>query len=115
MKKLFRKKNYFIVYTIENITEKTALDKNIMLFVKKYFRNRLRKVKYFEPFTDKGQMLSYLIFGSCLPKKNGNKMALAFLLECYASMKNPEFSISTDFPCKEKIITDKIIKIYTVK
>jgi hypothetical protein len=115
MKKLFRKRNYFIIYKIENITEATALDKQIMFFVKRFFRNRFRKVKYFEPFTDKGQMITYLIFGSCLPKKNGNKLALAFLLEAYASMKNSEMYISTDFPLRERTINKQVVKIYKVK
>jgi len=119
--KLFKKTNYFLIYKIENITEETSLDKEVMFYVKRFFARKFKKVKYFDCFAEGNQIEEYfqqgnpIENGSCLPKKNGNKMALAFLLEAYASMKNPEMFISEDFPLTDKIVNGKVIKIYKVK
>lgn len=108
----YKKKCYFAIFEVDKIDEKNSLSPEIMKYIKKYFKRRFKTIKYFEPFS--GEKTS-IVIGSEEVGKRTNRNVLIFLLELYASLKNPSLSVTDDFKKKIKLINNQTITIYSFK
>lgn len=113
---LFRRYHYFIVLKIQDFNPEKPLDPEIVKFINRYFFWRGRKVKYFEPYTSKNNLFTYLTWGTAKSSKIINRNCLIFLLELFAYMSNPEqFKVSSEFETITKRINGQELIIYKVK
>lgn len=108
--------DWFIVYKLPIIKDEKAgniLKQELIDKFKSFFFWRLRKIKYFEPHTNK-HGYSYLTFGSAKGGVKLNRNVVIFLLELYAHMDNPDIKVTQDFPLKFKHFKEDEVEVYKV-
>lgn len=92
-----------------------ALDSKILKWVENYFWWRGRRVEYFEPYTSKNHLHTFIIVGTVSARDKIKRQALIFMLELFARMENPNIEVSQDFPQFSKEIEGTNLDIYKVK
>ena len=108
--------DWFIVYKLPIIKDKKSgnvLKQELVNKFKSFFFWRFRKIKYFEPHTNK-HGYSYLVFGSSKGGVKLNRNVVIFLLELYAHMDNPDIKVTQDFPLKFKKFKESEVEVYKV-
>lgn len=108
-----KNKCYFFVFEIEIIEKDKSLPASVLKYLKKYLKLRFKKINYFEPaiFND----TNYIIVGSEEVKNKTNRNVLIFLLELYASLKDPSLKVTNDFKKTDKKIGKYKVIIYKFK
>lgn len=103
--KFFKKKCYFFVFELDS----TNLPVEIVNYIKKYLKYKLKKTDYFEYFSGEK---NYVVIGTEEVGKKTNRNVLIFLLELYASLKDSNIKVSKDFKRFEKKIGEYTLTIY---
>lgn len=113
---LFKNKHYFFVIEVERIVETgRTLDENMLKEIKSYLWSRRRDPIYIEAYISQTDAKGFLIVGTSLGKINEDRMVRAFLLELYASLREPTlFKVTDDFPMIEKTFNKTKVKQYTI-
>lgn len=106
---------YFFVFKIEKVSEEKSLPPYVLKYIRKYLSKRFKKINYFEPFTSAENMVTAVILGSEKVHQTANRNVLIFMLELYASLKDPNISITSDFKKKIKKIKNVELEIYKFK
>ena len=118
----FKKNYYFFTFELKEAKVKDNIPKQVLRYINRFVFFKLKKINYFEPFTNKLTKVSTIVLGT--PKKSSqatmNRNVVIFLLELYANM-DKGIAVSKDFPSKEvkigknKITRYKVPKFYFKK
>lgn len=112
----FRKRKcYFFVIEINKVEKDKSIPPYALKYVQSYLKRRFRKVEYFEPFTSENTSKTFVILGSEGNGRKVNRNVMIFLLELYASMKDPSIQVTEDFPFTVKKVKSTEITIYKFK
>lgn len=98
-------------------TKLNFLNPKVHKFVESYFSKRGRVIDYFEPCAGQTALTTFAVYGTA-GVQNGklNRNILIFLLELFASIKEPsKCQVTADFPSTKKIIDNIEITIYKIR
>ncbi len=114
---LFKNKHYFFIIEVERIAETgRTLDEKMLKEIKSFLWIRRREPTYIEPYVSQMDSKGFMIIGTSDGKTKEDRMVRAFLLELYASLRQPElYQVTNDFEMIEKEFNKIKVKQYIIK